>query len=355
MKPHLSLLVLAATFATPALQAEDCLERAWSGTLGKSRISLEFRTINGLEDGQALKGRYYYGANWNELVLERAAGDGGEWLEKDDKDAVTGHLTLECGAGSLGGRWRSPDGSRSLELKATPAASYNVQRRQGVRSQLLQAGRFKGRAYEEISGERGTELKTFRLKGEQPGIAAVNELLWQRHLDTLETAADCLSDGRLRSGQDHDNEYSLSSEIVEWNDAFLVVTSNEGGYCGGAHPFWGYGGQTFNLAEGKIEKMEKWLTAEYAADIATDSALDQRLRKIYADGAAPDEHMRECLEAITFTPGALWPRSGGLAFTPHAPHALSACAGEDVILPYTQATPFLSDYGQAQVKAFLNP
>ena len=288
MKLSLSLPILAAIFAAPALHAEDCLERAWNGTLGKSRISLEFRTINGLEDGQALKGRYYYGANWTELVLERAPGDGGEWLEKDGKDAVTGRLTLECSAGSLSGRWRSPDGSRSLELKATPAASYHAQRRQGARSQLLQSARFQGRAYEEISGERGTELKTFRLKGEQPGIAAVNELLWQRHLDTLESAADCLSDGRLQRGEDHGYEYSLSSEIVEWNDTFLVVTSNEGGYCGGAHPFWGYGGQTFNLAEGKVEKMEKWLAAEYAGDIAADSALDQRLRKIYAGGTAPD-------------------------------------------------------------------
>lgn len=355
MKLRLSLFVLAATFVTPTLQAEDCLEQAWAGTLGKSKISLEFRSVNGQEEAQALKGRYYYSANWSELTLERAPGDGGEWLEKDDKGAVTGRLTLECSAGSLSGRWHSPDGSRNLELKAAPVKSYHAQHRQGARSQLLQSGRFQGRAYDEVSGERGLDLKTFRLKGEQPGIARVNELLWQRHLDTLESAADCISNGRLRGGEDEDYEYTLSSEIVEWNDTYLVVTSNEGGYCGGAHPFWGYGGQTFNLASGKIEEMDKWLAADYAKGIAADSALDQRLRKIYAGTGAAAEQLQECLEGIEFTTNAFWPRSAGLAFTPSVPHVLSGCAGEDVILPYDQAQPFLSDYGKAQVKFFQKP
>jgi hypothetical protein len=350
MNTLLSGLLVATTFAAPALHAEDCLERAWSGTLGKSKVTLEFRTISGFEQPATLKGRYYYNANWNELLLERQ--DDGDWLEKDAKDAATGRLKLDCSSNALTGQWHAPDGSRSLDLRAQPAEAFHAQQRKDARAQLLESARFQGRAYDVVSAHRDSKLKTFRLKGDQAGLAGVNELLWQRHLDTVETAADCASDGRFQRSEDNDYGYSLRSEICEWNDSYLVVTSHEEGYCGGAHPFWGFGGQTFNLATGKKENMEKWLARDYADAIAAESALDQHLRKIYASGMPADDHLRECREAIAFSTTALWPRHNGLAFAPQAPHALSGCVGEEVILPYAQSDTFLSDYGKAQIKHF---
>lgn len=353
---------LALLAAVPAAAQTDPApqpwEGVWQGTLGTYPVRL---CLSQRSETWSV-GAYYYLSQLKTISLDRQ--DDGSWVEKaGSSDAVTGRWTLRASGNGLSGEWKQ--GAKSLPLALTRVAADIANGACGTREflapriqpvKLREAPKALGKfAYRELTWDVGkgfpdVSLASLAYAPVQPGDKAINAAL---RLDPArrEGEADYVScyQGSLGSlGTDGDFSFGYAPRTA--TSAYLTVTANAGGFCGGAHPYAGYWWLTFDRKTGKKVDLGTWLTpaAVPRGDWFEDSAqrpLSPAFRKLLLRKLAiADSECREVVSDVEYWTIGL--DRTGLVFSPSLPHVAQAC-GEDAAVPFAQLGPWLSAAGKA--------
>jgi hypothetical protein len=350
-RPYLKLwvhtsVVLALGFLPALSQAANPCLGVWSGTLGEIPVSMDIS-----ED----YGRYYYRANFSDLLLLPANTPATEWRELDSEGKQTGRLSLNCKPGKLEGNWVNADGKKTLPISATPAASYDAQRTARLRLKVQKTQTLGSRAIDTVAVDGVPMLNALRLRGDGPGIRQVNTLLQNELIAIVTDHMDCVSMGYSRErfsnnswGEERDQR------VVFWIGNVLSIRNNYSGYCGGAHPYHWQSSVTFDTAAGKAIPAKNWLAASYRKEIDLESALGRMIKsrllkgKDFPDELPADE--QSCAEAALHSVAKISAiEKGGVGFDFDFPYPASGCR-KDYVIPWRKMRPYLSEEG----KRFLN-
>ncbi|HEV8581098.1 MAG TPA: hypothetical protein VGX68_18685 [Thermoanaerobaculia bacterium] len=340
-------LLTLLSISSSACLADDCLEHAWKGTIGKTPVMIELNSIVG-EDKEG--GRYYYRTSLVDLLLERDEAAEDRWKEIDPKGKVTGLLTFTCNENSLSGQWQSPDGKTKLPIHAEAAASYSEPRLQAVKLQAVRRDSIGSSHYEIVGVAEVGSVEGLRLLGDAAGLQRINQTLLDQFREDLDNAITCTAYGRLTRGPDHGFEHQVSFGVVAWSKDYVVISADESGFCGGAYPYHGQVMTTYNLQSGQLEDVSSWLAEAYRKDISLDSDLGKILAKFYREQRLPED--ADCFDSLEFSsPWEIWPTETGLTFFPSFSHAQAACE-ENISVPFQTIEPFLSPEGRIHLRSF---
>ena len=354
-------LALVAAFPAAAQDAApppQPWEGVWKGTLGTYPVRL---CLSQRSETWSV-GAYYYLSQLKTIGLEMQ--DDGSWVEKaGGSDTVTGRWTLRPSGDALSGEWKQ--GAKSLPLTLTRVAADITDGACGTREFLeprIQPAKLRetpealGKfAYRELKWDVGKGfpdvwLTSLAYAPVQPGDRAINAAL---RLDPAkrEGDADYVScyQGSLGSlGNDGDFGFGYTPRAT--TSAFLTVTVNAEGFCGGAHPYADYWWQTFDRKTGRKVDLATWLTP--AASPRAEGFEDAAIRPLSpAFKRLLLRRLRfEEAECRTVVSDAEYWNIGldrtGLVFSPSLPHVAQAC-GEDVAVPFAELAPWLSATGKA--------
>lgn len=194
----LCLQAIAAFFVSISYSNADdeCLAQAWQGTLGDTKIMMEFSADT--DDG--LAGRYYYRTGMVDLILRKDKKRADRWQELSPKGKVTGLLTLACSADAVSGQWQSPDGKTTLPIKAEKAASYSEPRLKALKPKVASREAMGSRRYEIIAIPEVKSVQGVRLSGDSAGVGKVNQALFDQYVSAVDEFLTCNSLGWWRRG-----------------------------------------------------------------------------------------------------------------------------------------------------------
>jgi hypothetical protein len=338
-------LIFFAGFAH-ADESQDCLARQWKGTIGNAPIVMWFEFEG---EDSSLAGLYYYQTSLADILLIKDDTKPDRWKEVDSRGKLTGHLTLSCKGDVLSGVWSSPDGARTLPVKAgvQESGSYSKERLDAFKPMIAERNSIGSFNYELLAIKDFKSVRGLQLIGNGKALSDINNTLLKSFKDNLDQALECLAYGRMRRGWDHGYEYEASMSMIEWNNSFVVIGVNHSEYCGGIHPLSGSGATTYNLKTGKTEDVSQWLIERHRKDISKESALGKIIIEIYLQ-ENPDN---ECPDFIKLSGDGIWPTEKGIIFQTSAPYAQSACI-LDIAVPYKKLSPYFSPAGKENVKAF---
>ncbi len=369
---HRMLALFCVVGATAALAGDDAPRYAgtWAGSLGRSEIRACFSAY-----GQA---EYYYLRHRHSLRLQ-AEGDDVEQRDAQLMAALadgrirvsevggpsfeptppTGHWSLDAeGENALLGEWTNPTGQRVLPLRlhrvAAQGASgecddaYYAPIVEGLRI-TRDTATFEGRPHDQWSTADATAMVP---PADSPGAAAIRAAgeAWLR--DRAVFAFQCEA-GRGMVGE----PLGASLEPVVWTDTLLVQRDGlPETYCGGAHGNFSTDYVVWDLQRGERIDPWTWIVDGEAALRGTEredgeveaSALSKALEAHHPRNL-PDDECREVIAMMSVS--APYPTRDGLVFPNTFFHAMRAC-GDDIVLPWREAEPFLSDAGRAVMRAF---
>lgn len=250
---------------------------------------------------------------------------------------------------------------------------YDSPRLAAVKPKFLKRTSINGREYGIYIAPGYDNIKGLRLLGKRRGIDKINQSLRETFLEHLRSHIACEALWRIEwqpkkmvTG-DSVAKYSEDWEptVIAWNEAFVTIGYHGGGFCGGAHGYYDSGAFTFNIQTGRLEDVSRWLSKNFQKAIHPDDKLGRLLLRKY-EQQSPDTKNGEksfCLEdgVLDWPDGGagwittwIWPTKKGLFFLPSAVYAAGGCI-QETLVPYEELRPYLSDYGRAQVKAFLRP
>lgn len=334
--------LIALSIWTSAKAADPAMAGIWHGTLGKKAITL-CMSRNG-------DGRYYYGANPVDILLQPKSGGG--WQEQLFRDeTITGYWELQVQAEYLLGNWRSPSTNLSLPIKldrrssneGCDSVSYQQKRLDKQKVRIGKTLKLAGKAYRYLSVEHvgGLEL----LPPFSEGIARVNQQLRQKFETDRLDALSCFAEGA-------GNEYESETSIDLWTRTWLVVIVSGETFCSSPHPNPFYGADLFNLTTGQKTEPESWFKPSAwkssSHTISANSPLGHVLFKYLPRGLE-----QECLEGVQDNEYySLWPTPKGMLFKPSLPYILKFCSAESVV-PYAKLKPFLNADGLAAVNELM--
>jgi hypothetical protein len=374
MSPRSRLPLLFCIALSTTAEAADETPRfagTWAGTLGRSEIRACFNAYG--------QGEYYYLRHRRPLRLQ---GEGDDIERRDaqviaaladghirvsevggpafDPTPPTGHWSLHAeGTDTLLGEWTDAAGERVLPLRlqrvATREASggecdaaYYAPIAEGLRISRDTAT-FEGRSYEQWTTADAVAMAP---PSDSPGAVAIRAAseAWLR--DRAVFAFQCES-GRGMAGE----PLGASLEPVVWTDTLLVQRDGlPDTYCGGAHGGFSTDYVVWDLRRG--ERIDPWTwirggesamqgpqrdDGEFAA-----SAFRKLLESRHPRNASDDE-CREVLGMMSVS--APYPTRDGLVFPTSFFHAMRAC-GDDIVLPWREAEPFLGAAGRDLMRAF---
>ena len=374
MSPLSRLPVLFCIALSTAAQAADETPRfagTWAGTLGRSEIRACFNSY-----GQA---EYYYLRHRRPLRLQ---GEGDEVEQRDaqlmaaladgrirvsevggpafDPTPPTGHWSLHAeGSDTLLGEWTDPAGQRVLPLRlqrvAGPDASsgecgaaYDAPIADGIRI-TRDTATFEGRSYERWSTADAVAMAPV---ADSPGATAIRAAseAWLR--DRAVFAFQCEA-GRGMAGE----PLGASLEPVVWTDTLLVQRDSlPETYCGGAH-----GGFSTDYVVWDVQRSVRidawsWIRGGESAmqgpqrdDGEFDTSAFRQALESRHPRNLPDDECREVIALMSVS--APYPTRDGLVFPTRFFHAMRAC-GDDIVLPWRYAEPFLSESGRALQRTF---
>lgn len=361
----LAALGLLSAQALAAVPLSPDMVGVWTGTIGTLPVSVcigpqrKFGPVAG----------YYYHKTMRSIPLDLQ--DDGSWVEHGEGGTKeTGKWQLApSGAGRLGGTWSN--GTRELPIvlsKATASpddefgpcgsTAYLAARIRPamLTRKLTRLGPF---GYTALSWDVGpgfadVSLESFEFPATRPGDAAINAAL-RLEPDKPDGKGEYLSclQGSLALGAS-EGEFSLGYEPIHASLAFIGVKVTNAGFCGGAHPFWGYGYQTWDRQRGKEVRLAEWFTPQaftretfsgsadtyYKATPTLVRFLMQRMR-------FEDSECRSVVQQTEFWDVGL--TQTGMIFTPSLPHVATPCL-DDARVPFAQITPFLNARGKAALK-----
>lgn len=322
--------------AAAAAKPLECLHDTWAGKIGDVPVHLNFEP-RASGDGGRLVGRSYYRASLSDLLLERAPD--GDWRELDVRDREqgreTGRLTLLCDGEVVRGRWRSPDGARTLAVALRRTRDdYQRYRLDRLQRPTRATAHAAGLAIEPLAFDNVVGLQV------EPADARyerLNAKLWEQFVTEVEAAANCRGAGLLQSGVDHDYHLDSRRSLLLAGSRFVVVGWDMASVCPNAR--LESHADVLALEDGTAVDVAGWFVDGAFAD-----GLEDRLRAVHA--ARTDPHCAE--EATRFAPGAAWPTRKGMAFRPDA----GVNCGDVVVLPYATIERYLSPAGRAALATF---
>jgi len=342
LTPYLpaSIMVAGGLLSSLAQAASPC-QGVWSGTLGGIPISMEITETYG---------RYYYRENFSDLVLVPTNSLATEWQELDSGGKQTGRAYLTCKPGKLEGTWTSVDESKTLPITAVSSQSYDARKTARLPLKVQKTQTLGPRSIDTIAVIGAPALNTLRLRGEEPGVRQVNNLLQKELAELVTNHMACVSAG-YAEGRFKDpwgDERSL--EAAFWTGNVLSVRSFYSGYCGGAHPYHAQSYQTYNTAAGKAIPIENWLDSAYRKEVPLGSKLDEMVKSQMLGGKkSPDDlpaDQRECAqEALNKAAQISSIEKHGIGFDFFFPYSMSPCR-EDYVIPWRKMRPFLSEEGK---------
>ena len=331
------LLAAAAHAADPAWRG------LWRGTVGKQQVMVC------LDQDDA---RYYYLRNPGYLALKLETPSGTRWTESS-KGKLTGNWQLDGPAGGqLSGTWTAPKGGHALPIQLqriaatddTLLCSSPVFYAPRVEAQPVNPGKprkFEGKQYRELSALKG-DIVGLELLETAPTYAALNRTLKAQFLQEISNHFDC--EASAEESEAPGADYSSHLQPVFWTNRWLAVAEQSEYFCGGAHPDGGYMVTTYDLAKGTEAKLENWLKL-------SKDEFPQGLRQLILRQAGNID--KDCADVLADNASySIWPSRGGLAFYPHLPHVVAACA-DTFVVPYQALRPWLSPVGQAEVSALM--
>lgn len=261
----------------------------------------------------------------------------------------------------------------TIDTTANANESASVNSKQIVVSKTTK--KIDGHQYRILSSPN-VKSTSVKLVGNSKGIKAINAFLLKSYLSGIDDELSCV-DTEKQGGT---WELTFNDSVVTWNNNYVVIQTHSEGYCGGAHGFAGHDALTYNLTTGKVEVTGKWFNQSLIdekhgyfnhisredMDAVDDEGIPKTIPITVLGNLLRDRYFRqqqklvkteedkvlldECVEAVEFG-GNFWPTKKGFSFSTYLPYAYSQC-GDDVILPYLQAMPFLSKQGKQAIKAF---
>ncbi|MCC6925086.1 hypothetical protein [Novosphingobium sp.] len=355
----------AALLAGPAHAENVALigSGVWRGTIGKLPVVACF------QEGSWTTGSYYYLSSKRPIRLTRD--DNGQWNEQPGGDGkVTGTWQIGRNGAQLVGEWS--DGGKRLPISLDQLPDGKDEN-QGCASEAFMAPRDgpvtvtrrpanRTAAPHTIISYRppdwfsGVEIASFALPVERPGDRKINA-----RFELAPTAPavigyrECFQGSLMMGGTD--GEYTQIYEAAEIGPMFVRALDRSSGYCGGAHPYWGYSWMNFDRQTGLPIVIDRWFARQAVRKQnypSTDGAslnpgpalLRAIMRRYRQDQKEDGDECRTSLaEQATWSVGV---SAKGLIFTPELPHVMQACS-DDLLVPYSELAPHLSVEGKAAI------
>lgn len=355
------LICCAAAGSAQSETNQNSLHGVWTGKIGNLPINACF------DLGQKANqfGSYYYLSQLKPIPLEMKD-HGASWSEVDDKNSS--QWTISSAKGDVvSGTWSGGAKQLPLNLTRIKASTKNVDGDdQPCGSNAFFAPRVKpfkiiqspakldGITYTKMTLDAGkqfdVDLDTFKLNGTTPGISAVNKRLLSVLPKKGKVAPyiECLQN--TLSGSGRDGSYTVNTTPVVLTKSWLVASSGDGSYCGGAHPLNSSSEDVYNLRNGTDVDLREWLLA---GAIDQDGKLSNNLNALVLGKFVKDPDTdKECADSAKNAFG--WTLSlakQGVSFTPSLSYAETACMNPTV-LSVSEVAPFLNADGKKQLANF---
>ncbi len=369
MRALFAALALSAS-ATPALADEaPAIDGVWQGRIGNLPVHACLMDVA----TDRARGSYFYLSQMEPIALDKLP-DGQGWQE--DAGAKARWTITMAGANRITGSWTTGERTLPVTLSRVPmdadgevdgacmADAYLAPRL--VPPKLVAKPEVTGkfgftRLVKDVGkGFAQVDISTFQLPVQRPGDQAINTAL-RALLNPRDGRADyiaCMKANLFQTGTDGDLSFEASPAFV--STQFVSAALNEGGTCGGAHPYVASSHLTFDRASGKEVELGQWL-APKGMDVTWDPGakyferrIKEGLRRLVL-AQMPEHEDAECNAAraeADYWDVALTPT--GLTFEPDLPHALLAC-GDVAELSFAQLAPFLSPAGKAGAARMKGP
>lgn len=360
-----ALLGLALTTPAAAAAPPPAWQGVWQGTIGTLPVRACFDAET--EDGGYTHGSYYYMSHKRPIGLNHE--DDGSWSESEG-DKETGRWTVAAkGADDLTGEWRSGARRLPIALKRVDYAAedgacgsdaYMAPRVVPVKvtGKPVSSGGFSYTALTYDVGPNFDDVTiiSFSVPETQPGDKAINAALAYDPLKA-EGEADFVGCYRNSAGsQGIDGDFDATREPKVVTRDFLVVQESFGGFCGGAHPDYGYYWKVWDRQSGQAVHLPTWLADNAMAERPDKDAGDvwtiaPALRKIAIRHLPPsdDDECKGVFDDVDFWDLGI--AKDGFVLTPSLPHVIAAC-GDDAVIPFAEFMPFLNPTGKAQMARF---
>lgn len=340
----------------------------WRGTIGTLPIVACLHNEN-----DKLEGSYYYLKHLTpiSIVAEPGARAGATTLV-ENPEGTTGardKWSITLAADSLAGTWKGKGKPLPIRLARVLLANNEGQDnpcgsnafnapRERPGSTLSIPAKLGGTSYRKLTLDlgkhMGTAIDSFNLIGSSPAIAKVNGQLMDALSAEKTMALECARSAMGTPAMQH-FEYGSHAKPVLITRRWAVSETGSSSYCGGAHPNYATGFQTFDLATGSLVDTGEWMShimirlasGEHIEDNQFDPTVAHMLKQAWAIEQANAPDCKDALEAID-PRWMLHPTRSGMAFTPVLPHVAFACT-TDLIIGYRELMPFLSSKGRAAV------
>jgi hypothetical protein len=356
--------------APPTAPADGALDGLWQGKIGGESVMACF---------DASIGSFYRIADkklvmlWAEAPLrfaerdEREPGNPRWQLRLKGPDRAGGRRTHGGDAQPLTLTRLSfaPEAGSEGDLPGTPCTSlaYHRARLEPLavreRPDRLGSAQFVRIEAAPPSYPDAVSLRSFRLPAASPAVAAVNAIL-ARAIDLRGPGESAWSLCLAWAGNSG-GDFHLALEPVRIGRRFLAATESRDESCGGNHPNFALYPRLFDLVQGREIAIREWLHPRALAADRPDAAgaasdgepnslpLSQALsRRLLARAQKREDDCAGAMEGVTWWTIAV--DRTGFRFSPQLGHAVRAC-GEDVLLPFAAAAPFLNARGKATLAA----
>jgi hypothetical protein len=362
--------LLGLVLTSPAAAADPAWHGVWSGTIGTLPVQVCLQAP--FEGSDYSHGSYFYLSRKQPIPLSREAD--GSWSETDAGKETGRWTVVPQGRDRLTGQWRS--GKRNLPVALKRVAFDDAAGDGPCGSRAYVAPRVSpikivrkpetsgGFAYTKLTYDVGPSfsdvtIESFAFPETRPGDRAINAALLYDPAKP-EGDADYVGCAASAAGSlGGDGEFIATRGLELITREFLVVQENSGGFCGGAHPDYGYQWRVWDRQSGKPVALAAWLNdkaiaerPEPAGEGGADSSaqITPALRRIALRHIGKIEtECRETLDQADYWSFGL--AAGGLVMTPSLPHVAAAC-GADAVVPFAEVAPFLTPSGKAQVARF---
>jgi hypothetical protein len=369
MNAALTALFAAAPFAAGAEE----MEGVWRGLIGTTDVQMCLQDFDSAPIGA------YYAVEDGEIVtLEAHASSSGSalttWEEfGTDENAVLAFT--QQGADRLTGTRTTGRGSAEIALTRVSvlAAEQRVFGFTNCGSHAFSADRLSAQdvvqkipatwrdvSYTKLVFEMqkvDLKIESFEIDGTSAAVRKINAEL-ALGFPTLDPDADVLGCAQSNlSWSGRDGLFIQRRWPAFLTGSLLVIATQNNIYCGGAYPETSTEWQVMDLETGEQIDTKTWFDDEVfsqfsvaAADgrLETDQTFAAEFMALYKmSGVDP-----ACFETIEFdSEWFIRPSDQGMIFFQSLPHALQACA-LDVLMPYEDVWPFLSERGKATVAIF---
>jgi hypothetical protein len=352
---------------------DQSLTGVWQGKLGDLPITICF---NPRQYGSQ-RGSYFYHRHLEPIVLD---GDGAQPFGYfDERSTEGGHrwkLQVEKDPSRATGTWtknQKPNTAPQVlnvslervkggeyvkdhETKDRPCGTDAFFRKLDRPLPLIKGKvqLFEGKPFQVIRRAlKGTgEVSSIELLAEDEKYKKLN-LLLAKDADGRDLF-ECLRGGLWSgTGAGHNSSFN---QIKLWGDRWLVVSFSTENYCGGAHPNSWSSDFTFDLRTSRKANLSAWFKglkndSGERYNISPQITLGKSLHKLVRSySQAFKDKNEDCLNSFeSYNSHSISLTKQGISFSPVLARVVQAC-GEDIVVPYSKLTPFLSPLGKQEVE-----